>query len=100
MTATTTSFRFAVSDSEVARALPHRRRRMTPEVGRALEKLDHAIEYLTDEHIHRGGSRTDSNEHACTELLLKSLRKQVYLDAPEVLSLSERSKTFLMQLFT
>ena len=99
MTATTTSFRFAVSDSKVAKALPHRRRRITPEVGRALERLNHAIEYLTDEHVHQGGSRTDSNDHACTVQLLKSLRKQVYLDAPEVLSLSERCKTLLTQLF-
>jgi hypothetical protein len=99
MMTATTSFRFAVSDSEVAKALPHRRRRMTPEVGRAIEKLNHAIEYLTDEYIHQGGSMADSNEHACTVQLLKSLRKQVYLDAPEVLSLSERSKTFLTRLF-
>jgi hypothetical protein len=99
MTATTTSFRFAVPDAEIAKALPHKRRRITPEVGRALEKLNHSIEYLTDEYIHRGGSKADSTDHACTVQLLKDLRTLVYLDAPEVLPLGDRCKTFLTQLF-
>ncbi|UWZ82856.1 hypothetical protein [Occallatibacter riparius] len=99
MTATTTRFRFAVSEVEVATDLPRRRRRITPELGRALEKLNHAIEYLTDEYIHQGSSITELNDHACTVDLLKTLRKQIYLDAPEVLPFAQRCKTFLTQLF-
>ncbi len=98
MTATTSQIRFAVPDSGVARALPYRRRRITRELGRALERLDHAIEYLTDEHIHQGGSRAVSTDHADAVQVLLTLRKQVYLDAPEVGSLSERCRTFLAQL--
>jgi hypothetical protein len=98
MTATTSPIPFAVSN-EVARALPHRRRRITPEVGRALEKLNHAIEYLTDEYAYQGGSRADSNDHACAVQLLMSLRTQVYLDAPEAHSIGVRCKSFLTQLF-
>ena len=37
------------------------RRRITPQAGRALEKLGHAIEYLTDEFVHRGGEVSSSN---------------------------------------
>jgi hypothetical protein len=98
MTATTSSIRFAVSDSEVAKALPHRRRRVTPEVGRALEKLNHAIEYLTDEHVYSRCSKADSNDHACTVQLLMGLRNRVFLEAPEVYSLRERCKSFLTHL--
>jgi hypothetical protein len=98
MTATTSPIRFAVPDSEAARALPQRRRRIAPDVGRALEKLSHAIEYLTDEHIYQGGWRAGSRDYDCAVQLLLTLRKQVYLDAPEVGSLSERCRTFLAQL--
>jgi hypothetical protein len=98
MTAATSPIRFAVPDSEVARPLPPRRRRITPEGGRALEKLSHAIEYLTDEYIHQGGSRGVSQDYDCAVQLLLTLRKQVYLDAPEVGSLRERCRTFLAQL--
>jgi hypothetical protein len=98
MTATTSSLRFAVPDSEVAKALPPRRRRITPEVGRALERLNHAIDYLTDEHLHRGRPKAASHDHACTVQLLMNLRKQVYLEAPEAQPLSARCRSFLAQL--
>ena len=34
----------------------HRRRRINPEAGHALEILAHAIEYVTDEYVHEAGS--------------------------------------------
>jgi hypothetical protein len=98
MTATTASMPFAVSNSEVAKALPHRRRLITPEVGRALERLNHAIEYLTDEYVHQGGSKA-LNDHLCTVQLLMDVRKQVYVDAPEAHSMGARCKYFLARLF-
>jgi hypothetical protein len=98
MTATTSQARFAVPDSEVARALPYRRRRITRELGRALERLDHAIEYLTDEYVHQCGSKAVLTDQVSAVLLLMTLRKLVYMDAPEVRSLGERCKTFLAQL--
>jgi hypothetical protein len=99
MTATTASIPFAVSNSEVAKALPHQRRLITPEVGRALEKLNHAIEYLTDEYVHQGGSKAYLNDHLCTVQLLMDIRKRVYTDAPEAHSMSARCRSLLAQLF-
>jgi len=70
------------------------RRRMTPECGRALERLGHAIEYLTDEFIHDGregglkGPRVDAIQ------LLMSLNRQVYGECPIVLTLSQRFAHF------
>lgn len=70
------------------------RRRMTPEGGRALERLGHAIEYLTDEFVHDGcegglnGPRVDAIQ------LLMSLNRQVYGEFPIVPTLSQRFAAF------
>jgi hypothetical protein len=98
MAATTTSISFAVRNSEVAKALPQQRRRITPEVGRALETLDHAIEYLADEYAVRRGWKADSNDYTCTVHLLIALRTQVYMDAPEDHSIGARCGSFLARL--
>jgi hypothetical protein len=52
-------------------ARTNRRRRITPQAGHALETLGHAIEYLTDEFVHRGGNMSSSNgELEAVQLLM------------------------------
>jgi hypothetical protein len=67
-----------------------RRRRISPEAGRALEALGHAIEYLTDEFVHSGGSLSTHNAQMEAVQLLMAINRQVYFECPEVPSLAER----------
>src|SRR5664279_1024091 len=54
------------------------RRRMSPESGRAVERLGHAIEYLTDEFVHDGCEREFKDPRVDAIQLLMSLNRQVY----------------------
>jgi hypothetical protein len=85
----------AVSVSDVAKALPLRRRRITPERGRALEKLSHAIEYLVDEQFIEGCSSQASSDLSDSIHLLCGLRQQVYMDAPEIQPISAKLRLML-----
>ena len=71
-------------------AMPSRRRRIDRNAGRALEVLGHAIEYLTDEFVHEGGSLFSN----CGELeavqILMALNREIYYECPVVPSLGER----------
>jgi hypothetical protein len=72
-----------------------RHRRITPEAGRALEILGHAIEYLTDEFVHRGGSFSAHDEQLQAVQLLMALNRQVYFECPEIPSFGERCRALL-----
>ena len=72
-----------------------RRRRISPEAGRALEILGHAFEYLTDEFVHSGGSFSTHNAQMEAVQLLMAVNRQVYFECPEVPSLSERWRTLV-----
>ena len=87
----------AVRVSDVAKDLPLRRRRITPEMGRALERLGHAIEYLMDEHFHEHPASTRIDRPDAVTILLE-LRRQVYMEAPEIEPLSEKLKQLLRML--
>ena len=77
------------SRSEVV-ARSDRRRRITPEAGRALELLGHAIEYLTDELVHEG-TRVSAHEPQVEAIqLLMAKNREVYYDCPAVPTLKER----------
>ena len=54
------------------------RRRITPEVGRGLEKLGHAVEYLTDEFVHEGCRFVEDRARLEAIALLASLKRQIY----------------------
>jgi hypothetical protein len=73
----------------------NRRRRICPEAGRALEILGHAIEYLTDEYVHQGGSFSADDAQLNAVLLLMSLNRQIYFECPVVPSFGERCRSFL-----
>lgn len=67
-----------------------RRRRISPQAGRALEILGHAIEYLTDEHVHSGGSLSALDPQVQAVQLLMALNRQVYFECPKLPTLKER----------
>jgi hypothetical protein len=96
-TSTTTGFTPAISASraDTLCAALKRRRSINPQAGHALEILGHAIEYLTDEFIHEGGSFSADNGQLQAVQLLMALNRQVYFECPEVPSLKKRILAFL-----
>ena len=72
-----------------------RRRSINPQAGHALEILGHAIEYLTDEFIHEGGSFSANNSQLQAVQLLMAVNRQIYFECPEVPPLSRRLMSFL-----
>jgi len=78
-----------------AAAVRPRLRRITPRAGRALEILGHAIEYLTDEFVHRLGEVSAHNGDLEAVQLLMSLNRQVYFECPEMPTLGERLRSAL-----
>lgn len=97
MAATTTT---VLSISDYALAVPiarvrTRHRHITPQAGRALEILAHAIEYLTDEFVHTGLSFSSRNEQLQAVQMLMALNRQVYFECPEVPSFGERCRALL-----
>lgn len=67
-----------------------RRRRITPQAGRALEILGHSIEYLADESIHRGVDLSTPSAEAEAIQLLMALNRKIYFACPEIPSFRER----------
>jgi hypothetical protein len=72
-----------------------KRRRITPQAGRALEILGHAIEYLTDEFVHEGLDFSSKNDQLEAVQLLMAINRQVYLECPEVPTIAERCRALL-----
>ena len=94
---TTIGHSIPVSASAAFPAYAHanHRRRITPQAGHSLEKLGHAIEYLTDEFVHMGGSFCAHNAHVEAVEMLMALNRQVYFECPEIPSLKERFRSLL-----
>jgi hypothetical protein len=79
-----------------ASVLPiRRRRRISPEAGRALEILSHAIEYITDEFVHEGSLLVYEDAHLEAVRLLKAFNRQIYFECPVVPTLRERCRSLL-----
>lgn len=78
-----------------APARAKRRRRITPDAGRGLEKLGHAIEYLTDEFVNEGTAFSADNPQLAAVQLLMALNRQLYFECPEMPSFAERCRSFL-----
>jgi len=91
----TTDFAVPVSTpaSAAARVQSNRPRRMTPQAGRALEILGHAIEYLTDEFVHQGETMSPGNPQLEAVQLLMALNRQVYFECPETPTLGQRFRS-------
>jgi hypothetical protein len=71
------------------------RRQITPQAGKALEKLGHAIEYLTDEFVQSGDSFSANNSQLEAVQLLMALNRRVYFECPEVPTLGEMLRSLL-----
>ncbi len=95
MAATTTGFPLPISSANPrAACVPvNRRRSISPQAGHALVILGHAIEYLTDEFVHQGGSYSPDNGQLQAVRLLMALNRQVYFECPEVPHFSERLRS-------
>jgi hypothetical protein len=97
MSTATNHLTFTRSASAVpAQATRAHRRRISVEAGLALEKLGHAIEYLTDEYMLQDAKepfRRDGRLEAIE--LLMAVNREVYFSCPEVPSLRERLVNFL-----
>jgi hypothetical protein len=94
---TTSSFPvpFVAAPAQVLTARVNRRRRISPQAGHALEILGHAIEYLTDEFVHEGGTFSPNNAQLQAVQLLMAVNRQVYFECPEVPPLGKRILSML-----
>jgi hypothetical protein len=76
-----------------------RPRRITPEAGRAIEMLGHAIEYLGDEFALECRARgvLETGKHPCVSAieLLMARSREIYFSSPVVPTLGERLWAFL-----
>lgn len=100
MAASTTSG-FSLHVPSPTKALPvtlvrkNRLRHITPEAGHALEKLGHAIEYLSDEFVHQGGDLRQHNPQVEAVQMLMALNRQIYFNCPEIPTLADRFRALL-----
>jgi hypothetical protein len=72
-----------------------RRRRISPQAGRALEILGHAIEYLTDEFVHEGVAFSAKNGQLEAVQMLMAFNREVYFECPEVPTFGDRCRALL-----
>ena len=93
----TTGFPISVSAPVASTAPLTRRRRISPQAGRALETLGHAVEYLTDEFVYQGGSFSANNAQLEAIQLLMALNRQVYFECPQLPTFGERCRSLLRQ---
>jgi hypothetical protein len=76
----------------------HHKRHIDPQAGRALEILGHAIEYLSDEYVHEGGSFSGRDPRLQAIQLLMARNRQIYFACPEIPSFPERWRSFFRHL--
>ena len=76
-------------------AVKSARRRLSPEAGRAMEKLGHAIEYLSDEFVNGAGKGNRHDDRLEAIEILMALNRQIYLESPEFVTLGQRLNTWL-----
>jgi hypothetical protein len=80
-------------------ALPFVRRQLSPEAGRALEILGHAIEYLADEYaagIEDKGPLGSADPRVAAIQILKALNRAVYYSGTEVEPAFRRMRRWLL----
>lgn len=71
-----------------------RARYITPQAGRALELLGHAIEYLIDEYIHQAKRLSSTDPEVAAILLLMACNREVYYACPVLPTIRERLRSF------
>ena len=75
------------------------RRRISPDAGRGLEKLGHALEYLTDEFVRDGCRFAEDHGRLEAIQLLASLNRQIYFACGVEPSFRERVQSLYRRLF-
>jgi hypothetical protein len=75
--------------------VPAVRRRIPPQSGRALEKLGHAIDYLSDEFM---VAPRDSNGSMEAILLLMEINRRIYAECPRLPSFGQRLSALFRRL--
>jgi hypothetical protein len=68
-------------------------RRPSPQQGRALELLGHAIEYLVDENLHRG--RGEAMDSEAVQLLMR-LNRGIFAECAVVMPLGSRLRSWML----
>jgi hypothetical protein len=97
-TSGTTGFPVLFERASVARLADlgtNRRRSISPDAGRALEKLGHAIEYLADEYLNGEGTFDPGDARLEAVKLLMAINRHVYNSCPEIPTLAERWQSFV-----
>ncbi|HUY93695.1 MAG TPA: hypothetical protein VMU71_00305 [Terracidiphilus sp.] len=89
MTAATSHFAYPLTTTSAATA----RRRISPQAGHALEKLGHAIEYLSDEFMVSPDTLSKARLDAI--LLMMEINREIYSECPEIHSLGQRISSWL-----
>jgi hypothetical protein len=74
-----------------------RRRRVSPEAGRGIEILGHAIDYLMDEYLTGPGCISAGDDELEAVQMLMALNRQIYFSCPVVKTLKERWILFLQR---
>ncbi len=69
-------------------------RRISPQAGHALEILGHAIEYLTDEYVHKGRTLSANDPQVKAVQILMALNREIYFDCPKVRTVGDRVHEF------
>lgn len=69
---------------------PRRPRHVSPEAGRGLEILGHAIDYLMDEYLDAPGCISAGEDELEAVQMLMALNRQIYFSCPVVPTLKER----------
>lgn len=72
-----------------------RHRRISPQSGRALEILGHAIEYLADEYAYEGFATADRAGRLEAIQLLMKVNREIYFECPEIQGFRERFISWL-----
>jgi hypothetical protein len=82
-----------------AKAMPMsqriKRRSISPEKGRALVILGHALEYLADEFVHEGGSFTANRGQIDAIQVLLKLNREIYMSCPEAPGFGQWIRSFM-----
>ena len=89
------SVRIPAQVATMAGLQPKRRRRITPQAGHALEILGHAIEYLTDEFVHRGGEMRAGNSQLEAVQMLMARNREIYYECPVMVTVGDRLRAML-----
>jgi hypothetical protein len=71
------------------------RRRPTPQQGKALEVLGHAIEYLMDSYVLTHAADTNNGDHEAAQILM-GLSRMVFEECAEIVPLSHRVRLALL----